>query len=63
MNTHEERRENAISLWKILVSLFFLTYFLWYFNGGPEKWNEKFAGEINSRSVKQNIFNNIAIPK
>lgn len=54
-NTAEERNSRSLDLLKIFIGLFFITYALWYFGGGPEEWDEKIRGEINAKSIKENI--------
>lgn len=56
-----EKKERSIGLWKILLGLFFITYFLWYINGGPEKWDKKIGGEINKKNIGNNIINTMFI--
>jgi hypothetical protein len=57
MGDNEQKKENALALWKILLGLFLLTYFLWYINGGPERWNKKIEGEINKKNIQENLIN------
>lgn len=56
-----QKKNNALALWEILVGLFLLTYFLWYVNGGPEKWDKKMEGEITKKSIQENLISELRL--
>jgi hypothetical protein len=39
---YKKDSEDAINFLKIMLAFFVALYFLWYINGGPDRWNKKF---------------------
>lgn len=51
---HKHSFDNPIYPIKIFLILFVVLYFIWYFGGGPERWENNFK-QINEDS-KNNIL-------
>jgi TM2 domain-containing membrane protein YozV len=52
---NEQAGKNSLSLLKMFLGIFIITYFFWYIGGGPERWNNKFE-KVNKEVVQENLI-------
>ena len=51
---HNQAADNSLSLLKMFLGLFALTYLLWYMGGGPARWESRFE-HITKQDVMENV--------